>query len=99
MTCLTQCFQGHRLCHLTEKIHHCSVCDFSCKRQDSLKVHMHRHSTQKPYQCGVCGKQYTQKHPLEVHLAKHSTVKDQCPFCDKEIANKWVSLLWWWLNY
>ena len=81
--------QNHMYCHVTEKAFACEVCEYQCKRMDSLRVHMRRHAPVKPFQCELCGRQYTQKHALEVHMRHHTGITvAECHICQRTFTTK-----------
>ncbi len=87
-------FQNHDICHTVAKSFVCEVCQFSCKRIESLRVHMRRHASIKPYQCGLCGKEYTQKNALETHLRLHTGASAAtCNMCGREFLTKYQLVL------
>ena len=58
----------------SEKILHCTVCEYKCKKKDDLENHLISHNEEKPYKCSKCDHKFALKANLEFHMKNHSEV-------------------------
>lgn len=54
-----------------QKVHHCTLCEFTTHVPVRLRTHMLSHSDERPFKCGTCSKSFRRSHHLDNHLITH----------------------------
>ena len=86
----TQCdnVSSYSNTHDNIKRHSCTLCDFSCARAHSLKMHMRVHTGEKPYSCTQCDYSCAQSGALKIHMRVHTGEKPySCTQCEYSCAH------------
>ena len=85
--------------NISDKIHSCTECSYTCNRADKLRVHVKGvHNNDKPFTCTFCGKNFKQRdkvsrHVNTVHYRERPYACDYCPlaFGRKDKVKRHVS--------
>jgi len=66
-----------------DKVHKCTECSYSTKRESDLKLHLRIHTGERPFSCQECQMSFVQSSHLMRHKQKmHGGVKQfQCSYC------------------
>ncbi|XP_039762717.1 gastrula zinc finger protein XlCGF8.2DB-like isoform X3 [Pararge aegeria] len=68
----------------------CDFCEYKCKHQSVLAMHLRRHTGEKPFICDYCGAKFTRKHDLTSHIRRHTGEKPfRCGRCNARFIRKY----------
>ena len=66
----------------------CSECDYKCRDNYQLKIHMRSHSKEKPFMCNLCEFRCSKKEDCKRHISKCTGPKYICDNCGQGFKSK-----------
>ena len=76
--------------HTKEKPIQCDKCDYRCRVNSQLSVHMkvHQDPEDRKYKCQICFKGFLSTQKLNEHILTHAKIKPfKCEFCNQAFSN------------